>query len=1545
MPNEKGGRADKLGNKYEDLFAVKSLLKLIEEEVSSITIEPVGDEEEGVDLWIKNKNGSRGFYQCKGRNASNENWRMGDLAAKGIFSNAKKQLDADIDSSYYFVSPLTNTMLKDITTRARNSSGDPEHFYEHQIVHVKGLNDSKVEDTFNSFCRYMVLNSKDANDRAAAYNYLKRIHFVLFPDDLESKRERLKDIRHFFTGDADSIYSVIANFAVENELLGCKITASMIVEHLEKIPDISLRRLNNNVRILPRIKVLNEEFLGSFFPINDSLIWRSEVIYTYDEIMNGTSVIIHGKAGCGKSGVAFELANKLKSEGITYLALRLDRRAPETNAEHYGKILGLSASPVFCLDSISPDNEAVLILDQLDAVRWTSAHSSISLAICKEIIDEITHLNKKRAKRLSLVVVCRTFDYRNDRGISTLLKSKSDKNSGIEWKEVEIGELDDPIVADIVGSKYDSLPSKLKDLLRIPNNLYIWTNINNKESLSTIKSTSDLVSIWWKELRERYASQGNDVNQLVGLKDRITVLIDKNGKLFVPNILLNNASPLGKDYLLSCGMLVASDDTIGFFHQSFYDFFSMEKMLYRLYDGNSIKDIIGNKEYQTPLRRYHLQMLLESVLASDVDKFIEIGKALLEDIDTRFIIKHAYLATMGQANLPQKQIYSFAIKLYNDPYWKPHILDTAFYGNAKFIMALIEDGRIHEWISSENDLNIALNLLRSVNTSHQDEITSILVEFAFVTSELDVKLYNVLCRDIADDSDSMFELRLQMIKHNTELGNRHLNWDSLAKKKPERALELFKLLVFEKDRISKWSNHHIDQEDINNLQHAVKTDAKLIWQEFMPFLLERTQGLPHRYDEEFGFWESKQYPDQVFGRIFIELVKVAASTLISENSEIFLELCRPYFDCDSVVINEILLFIMNELVVRYSDFVVSWLADNPQKRFFEYTSENDEHLFLAKSAIALHSKTCSEEAFAQLETAIYFFHEENELQIAKWRFQDNHNSRQSGTKKMYFYPYWGKVQNYLLPSLDEARISKNTKDLIRVLKRRFADAPLPHVRAKITGGWVGSTIETVADKISDRQWLRIIRNKKSVNHFSERYSHSGNILRSSPEQFSSTLENLGDKDPNRVAKLALQFDENIDIHYINAILSIIGKTEPSEQNKDIVDWRPVDKEIAEKLLLKFGKFSDAAREFSRAIENRANEDWCEEVLATLSEITKNNPNPELGKMNFISTEDKENKTVDSLFINSMSCTRGCATRAVASLLWGNYSRYSLFKDTVKSAVLDEHLSVNMAAVECILPMCNFDKETAVDWFSNLVTKDIRIAAHRLAHNIYYSIYEKHEEFVAKTVFNMYHAEYDDVSETGARYIANLYLLYGCFEEIIFSETPKTAAQIKGILYVSVELLKYQQHYEKSKRIIEYYLDYVDKESSLILPRILDCDIVSINDTDFIIKVVSSKKSRLMMHHFIDFIEESDVSLIAFADIIFAICDNLIKYVKDKVNDPPSELYGVTEPLSKLITSLYEQSKNRRELVEINQQCLNVWDLMFEHRIGAIRELSQSIMEQ
>lgn len=84
--------------------------------------------------------------------------------------------------------------------------------------------------------------------------------------------------------------------------------------------------------------------------------------------------------------------------------------------------------------------------------------------------------------------------------------------------------------------------------------------------------------------------------------------------------------------------------------------------------------------------------------------------------------------------------------------------------------------------------------------------------------------------------------------------------------------------------------------------------------------------------------------------------------------------------------------------------------------------------------------------------------------------------------------------------------------------------------------------------------------------------------------FSRVLENSGEDDLNRVAKLAQRFDEEVGFNYVNAVFSTIGKTEQNEKTKGAISWRMVDKDIAERLFLKFGNRLDVATEYSRAMK-------------------------------------------------------------------------------------------------------------------------------------------------------------------------------------------------------------------------------------------------------------------------------------------------------------------------------------------------------------------------
>lgn len=51
MPYELGGRSDKSGNKFEIRWTVNQILEVLDERLDYITLEALGDDEQGVDIW------------------------------------------------------------------------------------------------------------------------------------------------------------------------------------------------------------------------------------------------------------------------------------------------------------------------------------------------------------------------------------------------------------------------------------------------------------------------------------------------------------------------------------------------------------------------------------------------------------------------------------------------------------------------------------------------------------------------------------------------------------------------------------------------------------------------------------------------------------------------------------------------------------------------------------------------------------------------------------------------------------------------------------------------------------------------------------------------------------------------------------------------------------------------------------------------------------------------------------------------------------------------------------------------------------------------------------------------------------------------------------------------------------------------------------------------------------------------------------------------------------------------------------------------------
>ena len=337
MSFESGGIANKLGNYYEGRWVVNQLLSLLNEKINSVTVEAIGDDEKGVDLWIESKQGIRQAHQCKARNASKEYWNINDLASRKILNHLQCQLTRDPNYEFVFVSSVGSELFNDICSYARRSGNNPNAFYQKKIL----KSGDKTRECFSKFCAHLSLNPDCDTDRAKAFDYLKRTYITVYSDDLGTWQSLLDLADYLLIGDPETIVSTLLAYAENNDRLGAVIYADELRQYLSK-KEIHPKRLDHDSRITNVIPELKRQFDESIAPylINGSSIDRTETSLLIEAITNGKNVILSGPAGHGKSGVLFELTEYLDKNNIPFLPIRLDRRDPENNASHFGKQIG-----------------------------------------------------------------------------------------------------------------------------------------------------------------------------------------------------------------------------------------------------------------------------------------------------------------------------------------------------------------------------------------------------------------------------------------------------------------------------------------------------------------------------------------------------------------------------------------------------------------------------------------------------------------------------------------------------------------------------------------------------------------------------------------------------------------------------------------------------------------------------------------------------------------------------------------------------------------------------------------------------------------------------------------------------------------------------------------------------------------------------------------------------------------------------------------------------------------------------------------------------
>jgi len=89
------------------------------------------------------------------------------------------------------------------------------------------------------------------------------------------------------------------------------------------------------------------------------------------------------------------------------------------------------------------------------------------------------------------------------------------------------------------------------------------------------------------------------------------------------------------------------------------------------------------------------------------------------------------------------------------------------------------------------------------------------------------------------------------------------------------------------------------------------------------------------------------------------------------------------------------------------------------------------------------------------------------------------------------------------------------------------------------------------------------------------------------------------------------------------------------------------------------------------------------------------------------------------------------------------------------------------------------------------------------------------------------------------------------------------------------------------------------------------------------------------------LKEFSGSLIHVAEAIFSVCEELSTTLKEKSRDISSPYPHAASEISSILLRLYEQAQGERNK-QITDRCLDIWDILFEKRVGRAIELTSSI---
>jgi hypothetical protein len=638
-----GGTADKLGNRYEALWAFDRLLSVVDGRAAALTLEPLdSDESRGIEFVVCLADGTSEYWSVKRQTTKAAGWTLAVLAAedergRSILRDLLGHVERSSTNRAVFASTLGARDFEELKAYSSTSAALDARL-------------KRSTDLQRDYRNYLLPLCSNDSERARAFLLRASTHAV---DEAHLRQQTDVLLRKTFYVHGGGPLDAVAVRGHLAELLLDRIHQPIdrgtILQTL-RANGVCLREWALERTVTDRVDSIRLEYLQPLLSqrINGRFLElpASEPIVGHNGLPASSRILVSGSAGGGKSTTLASVLERLAASQVPVLPVRFDQ-LPDgilTTTELGSKLL-LPESPVLVLAGLAAGKPCVLFVDQLDAVSLASGRRAELWSLFEGLLRE-----SERFPEVSVIVGCREFDLEHDHRMRGL-KSDGTRFTLVTLKALSAEQVDEALTTAATDPR--AVASSLKPVLFVPLHLSMFLNLRPADRIS-IRNRDELFDRFWTDAERRS-------DQRLGHKAAWTQVIDKlanwlsvNQQLSAPRFVLDefaaDAAAMASEHVL-----VLAEGRYRFFHESFFDYAFARRFAA---GTRTLVDLLLSGE-QHLFRRAQARQVLAFLRSQDPPRYLAELELLLGQSHIRFHIKRVVLQWLS--TLPDAQHEEWAV--------------------------------------------------------------------------------------------------------------------------------------------------------------------------------------------------------------------------------------------------------------------------------------------------------------------------------------------------------------------------------------------------------------------------------------------------------------------------------------------------------------------------------------------------------------------------------------------------------------------------------------------------------------------------------------------------------------------------------------------------------------------------------------------------------------------------------------------------------------------------------------------------------------------